>query len=179
MQHDRQFHNIALIGFMGVGKSTVGHLLAEQLGFELIDTDKVIEQRAGRRVSDIFAAEGEARFRELESALVTELESARDKVIATGGGLIVNPANLVSLRRHALIVCLWGSAETIYERVRHQNHRPLLQTPDPQARISELLAARGPAYREADMMVGVDYRHASEIARHVAKSFLDLTGRTR
>jgi shikimate kinase len=174
---DRQFHNIALIGFMGVGKSTVGHVLADLLHFELVDTDKLLEQRTGRRITEIFAHDGEAAFRQLEAGLVAELALLRGKVISTGGGLVVDPANLNSLKHHALVVCLWASPETIYERVKNQVHRPLLHTPDPLGKIRELLAARTPAYRAADMMVGVDYRHAVEVARHIAKSFHDLTYR--
>jgi shikimate kinase len=171
MASPRVYRNIALTGFMGAGKSTVGHLLAELLGFVFLDTDRVIEQRQNRKVSEIFAQDGEPAFRTLESALCTELESVSGHVIATGGGLAVDPANLESLRRHAFVVCLWASPETLYERVRHQSHRPLLQNPDPLARIRELLAVRTPAYREADLLVGVDYRAAIDTARQIAVSF--------
>jgi shikimate kinase len=167
----RTFHNIALIGFMGVGKSTVGSIVASLLHFDLVDTDKVIEERAGRRVSEIFAAEGETVFRLAESNLVHELESATGKVIATGGGLPMNPANFSSLRRHAFIVCLWASVETIYQRVRHQSHRPLLHTEDPIARIRDLLAQRGPVYRQADLLIGVDFRAPIESARQIVAAF--------
>lgn len=163
--------NIALIGFMGAGKTTVGSLLSQLLHFEFLDTDKVIEQRQGRKITEIFAQDGEAFFRRLESDLCTELESASGKVIATGGGLAVNPGNIASLRRHSLVVCLWASPETIYARVRHQTHRPLLQGPNPLGRIRELLAVRTPAYKNADMIVGVDFRSPAETARHVAASF--------
>ena len=109
---------------MGVGKSTVGQVLASLLGFEFIDTDRVIETRTGRRIADIFAEEGEAAFRALEARMVAELETRSGLVISTGGGLIVNPENLASLRGHALIVCLWASPAVIFDRVRHQSHRP-------------------------------------------------------
>lgn len=171
----REYHNVTLIGFMGVGKSTVGTLLAEMLGFELVDTDKVIEQKEGRRISELFAQHGEPYFRACEAALVREMESSRKKVISTGGGMVTQRVNLESLRRHSLIVCLWASAETIYDRVRNQTHRPLLHSPDPLARIRELMELRAPIYREAaDIMVGVDYRHAPEVARHIARSYLEL-----
>ena len=167
----RQFHNIALVGFMGVGKSTVGHLLAELMQFDLIDTDKVIEQRTGRRIAEIFATDGEPAFRALEAGLVKEMETLRRTVVSTGGGLVVAPANMESLKAHALVACLWASPEVIFERVRHQSHRPLLQAPDPLARIREMLDARAPAYKQADVMVGVDFRAPLETARHIANSF--------
>ena len=171
MSTGREYHSIALIGFMGAGKSTVGHLLAEILGFDFLDTDRVIEHRQKRKISEIFAQEGEARFRQLESELCRELEATHRRVIATGGGLAVDPANLASLRRHTLVVCLWARPETLYERVRHLSHRPLLQHPDPPARIRELLAARTPAYRQADLLVGVDFRSPIDTARHIAANF--------
>jgi shikimate kinase len=174
MSPPRQFRNVALVGFMGAGKSTVGYLLAELLHYELIDTDKVIEQRTGRRISDIFATDGEPAFRALESALVRELESAQDTVISTGGGLVVNPDNLASLKRHSLVACLWASPQVIYDRVRHQSHRPLLQAPDPLAKITELLNARAPMYKQADLLVGVDFRAPLETARHIASSLRRL-----
>lgn len=163
--------NIALIGFMGAGKTTVGSLLAQLLHFEFIDTDKIIEQRQGRKISEIFAQNGEPFFRRLESELCTELGSASGKVIATGGGLAVNPDNIAALRLHSLIVCLWATPETIYSRVRHQTHRPLLQGPDPLNRIRDLLTIRTRAYKNADMIVGVDFRSPAETARHVAAAF--------
>lgn len=172
LRQSREFRNIALTGFMGAGKSTVGFFLAEILRFELVDTDKVIEERKGRRVSEIFAEMGEPAFRAMESDLVEELGRRTGLVIATGGGLIINPANRARLRQHALIACLWASAETIFERVRTQSHRPLLRGPDPLHRIRELLEERAPIYREADLLVGVDFRHPPETARFIADAFL-------
>lgn len=167
----RQYRNVALIGFMGVGKSTVAGLAAGLLRFQVLDTDRVIEERAGRRISDIFATDGESAFREKEAALVLELETAEERVIATGGGLPMNPANFESLRKHAFVVCLWASPETIYQRVRFQGHRPLLQAPDPLERIRTLLAERAPVYRQADLMVGVDFRAPLETARTIVAAF--------
>ena len=167
----RSCRNVALIGFMGTGKTTVGSLLAQLLGFEFIDTDKIIEQRQNRRISDIFSQQGEAHFRQLEANLCTELENSQSTVIATGGGLPVNPDNLDSLRRHCLVACLWATPETIYARVRSQHHRPLLNDPDPLQRIRDLLSLRTPAYKRADIIVGVDFRSPIETARTIAASF--------
>lgn len=156
---------------MGTGKTTIGHLLAELLGFELIDTDRVIEKRTQRRIQDIFAQDGEPAFRKMENDLVKELETASRTVISTGGGLIVNPENLKSLRRHALIACLWATPETIYERVKTQTHRPLLHAPDPLGTIRELLARRTSFYKEADLLVGVDFRAPQETTRNIAAAY--------
>jgi shikimate kinase len=171
MHATRHIRNLALAGFMGVGKSTVGRMVCEQLGFEFVDTDERIEREAGRSIREIFADHGEEVFRSMERKLVQSLADREGLVISTGGGLIVDPESLASLQRHALVVCLWASTETIYERVRHMTHRPLLQTPDPLARIRELLAAREPAYRQADVLIGVETRSAREVAQHVVHQF--------
>jgi shikimate kinase len=172
VSHGGNIKNLALVGFMGVGKSSVGRIVAEHLRFGFVDTDDLIEERAGAAITEVFAREGEAAFRAHERAVVEELAGRERLVIATGGGLICQPGNLESLRQHALIVTLWASAQTIWERVRHQTHRPLLQTADPQARIAELLAARGPAYRQAGVLVGADLRTPREVAQQVAHHFL-------
>jgi shikimate kinase len=171
MPASRDIRNLALVGFMGVGKTTVGRLLADQLRFEFLDTDERIEREAGISVRQIFAEHGEAVFRGMERRLVQSLSDRDHLVISTGGGLIVDPENLADLRQHALIVCLWASPETIYERVRHQSHRPLLQTPDPLGTIRGILAQREPVYRQADVLVGVEHRNTREIAQHVVHQF--------
>jgi shikimate kinase len=163
----RNFHNVALVGFMGTGKSTVGNTLASILNWRLIDTDSIIEHRAGKRIPEIFATEGEAHFRGLESQIVQELANERNTVISTGGGLVVNPANMESLKTHALVVCLWASPESIFARVGHQGHRPLLRGPDPLTKIKELLHEREPFYRQADVLLNCEQRSPREVAQHV------------
>lgn len=167
----RRIQNLALVGFMGTGKSSVGRLAAEELGFTFLDTDEAIEARTGRRISEIFAQAGEPVFRELERGLVAELARQQRTVISTGGGLVVEPANLASLKAHALVVCLWASPETILQRTRHQDHRPLLQEPDPLAKIRQLLGARETAYRQADVLVSTEARSPREVAQHVLQHF--------
>ena len=134
MSTARKIQNIALIGFMGTGKSSVGQLAATQLHFTFLDTDHVIEARAGKTISEIFAEQGEPAFRELERKILGELVARKRTVISTGGGLPANPENLASLKTHSLVVCLWASPEKIWERVRNQTHRPLLKEADPLAK---------------------------------------------
>lgn len=167
MNDTRKLSNIALIGFMGTGKSSVGRLVADTLHFTFLDTDDVIEARAGKRINEIFAQQGEPVFRELECGLVEELARRDRTVIATGGGLPVNSANLASLKTHALVVCLWASPEKILERVGHQTHRPLLNTADPLEKIRSLLAAREPFYRQADVLVNTEWRSIKDVAHQV------------
>jgi shikimate kinase len=171
VQSDRHLVNIALIGFMGAGKSSVGHLVAEQFHFDYLDTDEIIQTRAGRTITEIFAQDGEPAFRKMESELVKELATRTKTIISTGGGLPVNPDNLASLKTHALVVCLWASPEKIWDRVKHQTHRPLLHDPDPQRKIRDLLAAREPFYKQADVLVNTEMRSVREVAQQVVHQF--------
>ncbi|MFA6546231.1 MAG: shikimate kinase [Limisphaerales bacterium] len=171
MSVPRQIRNVALVGFMGVGKSSVGRLVATELQFEFVDTDEVIENRTNVKVGEIFALHGEAVFRKFERELVAEMADWTGRVISTGGGLVVDPANLASLKSHSLVVCLWATPDTIYQRTKHQTHRPLLQAPDPLAKIRELLATREAAYKQADVLVNTEQRSIKEIAAHVLHNF--------
>src|SRR5271154_5919153 len=175
MQSDRRIVNLALIGFMGTGKTSVGRLVAEQLRFDYLDTDEIIQSRTGRGIADIFKTDGEPAFRALEENVVQELAARERTVIATGGGLPTNPANLASLKTHALVICLWASPEKIWERVKNQTHRPLLHDADPQKKIRELLAAREPFYKQADVLVNTDIRSAREVAQQVVHQFRSAT----
>lgn len=171
MTAQRQIHNLALTGFMGTGKSTVGRILAEQLHFDFVDTDELIERRAGKSIARIFAEEGEPAFREWERQVVGELAARRRTIIATGGGLGANEIHVAALREHALVVCLWSTAEGVYGRVRSQSHRPLLQGPNPLQKIRELLAARGPSYKKADVLISTEFRSVRDVAEHVIHQF--------
>jgi shikimate kinase len=167
----RNIQNLALIGFMGTGKSSVGRLAADVLRFTFLDTDQVIEARAGIAISDIFAQHGEPIFRDWERKIVAELTKRSKTVIATGGGLPAQEGNLPSLKTHALVVCLWASPESIYERVRDHSHRPLLQDADPLAKIRQLLAVREAYYRQADVLVNTEMRSVREVAAQVVHQF--------
>ena len=138
--------NIALIGFMGTGKSSVGRMVATLLQFRFIDTDEFIEEQ-------------------------TEMARWKDTVVATGGGLAAQRGNLDALKQCAYTVCLWASPEAIWERVKHQTHRPLLHDPDPLGKIRTLLAQREPFYRKADLLITTEQRPIRQIAQQVVHEY--------
>lgn len=177
MQSNRHIVNIALIGFMGTGKTSVGRLVAEQLHFHYLDTDEMIQTATGKTVAEIFSTGGEPAFRSLEEKVVGELAAKTHTIISCGGGLPVAPQNLAGLKAHSLIVCLWASPAKIWERVKSQTHRPLLQDPDPQQKIRELLAAREPFYKQADVLLNTDSRSLREVAQQVVHQFRSQSSR--
>lgn len=145
--------NLVLVGFMGSGKTVVGRRVAQELGMEFCDCDERIEQRTGRCISDIFAREGEAYFRELERETVRELAAGQGRVIATGGGVVLNPENLRDLFATGVVICLWAEPEVLLGRLRHTSDRPLLAGSDREQRLRALLAQREPLYRAIPLCV--------------------------
>jgi shikimate kinase len=139
---------IVLVGLPGSGKSTVGRQLARRLGLPFNDSDHVIEQRLGCSIRDYFAREGEAAFRDLEESVIGELTQAQSCVLATGGGAVLRPANRQRLREAGHVIYLRSSPEELFRRLRHDTNRPLLQVPDPMARLRSLYEERDPLYRE-------------------------------
>lgn len=146
--------NLVLIGMMGCGKSTCGRLLAQKLGRELVDMDTVIQQREGRSISDIFAAEGEGYFRDLETALARELAQQDNLVISTGGGVILRTENTDALRSTGMVVWLNRSAEDIFDGVALDD-RPLAQ--DGKKAFLERFAQREAKYRAAAHVTVEDF----------------------
>jgi len=145
--------NIFLVGMMGAGKTTLGRALARRLGREFVDCDRELVERTGVPVATIFEIEGEEGFRRRESGVLQEL-CARDRcVIATGGGVVLTEANRDLMRTSGTVVYLKARLESLWERTRHDSTRPLLATPDPRARLAELLAEREPLYRQTAHVV--------------------------
>lgn len=167
-------NSIFLVGLMGAGKTTVGKLLAKQLGKAFIDSDHEIEVRTGVRIPVIFEIEGEAGFRKREEAVIADLVKRPDIVLGTGGGAVLSAHNRELLRTHGTVVYLRGTPEQLYERTRHDRGRPLLQTEDPLARLRELYAQRDPLYREiADLVVDTGRQGVAGFARQL-KDKLEL-----
>ena len=145
--------NIYLVGMMGAGKTTIGRHLARRLKKRFVDCDHEVEARTGVRIPVIFEIEGEEGFRRRESMVLDELTSERGLVLATGGGVVLNPSNRSRLAETGLVVYLCAPPEELYARTQHDRNRPLLQVPDPLGKIRELYAARDPLYREVAQIV--------------------------
>jgi shikimate kinase len=142
--------NLVLIGFMGTGKTTIGRHCAARRGVRLYDSDHEIERRAGCSIPHLFAARGEATFRELERDVIADLSRPRGVVLSTGGGVPLDAQNAACLRAGGLVILLKAAPEVILRRIGNAQSRPLLaQSSDPRARIAELLEEREEAYRTA------------------------------
>jgi shikimate kinase len=141
--------NLILVGFMGSGKSALGRFAAQRLGFQFLDTDALIVERAGMEISSLFEQQGEAHFRELETRTIESLMPLNRCVISTGGGAVLSEENRALLRSLGFVVLLTAREEIIFERVARNTKRPLLQTADPRGTIAQMLADRAPAYTAA------------------------------
>lgn len=161
----KQKKNIILIGFMGSGKTSTGLKLSYRLQTPVEDTDKLIEQREGRNISEIFATEGEEYFRGLETTLLKEIsERNYVRIISVGGGTPVRQENRALLKRCGTVVYLRIRPETVYERLKGDTTRPLLQCENPLEKIRTLLEARKDAYEEcADIIIDVDGHSTEQI----------------
>jgi shikimate kinase len=140
--------SIALVGFMGTGKTAVGEILAAKLGKAFVELDTEIEKEAGKIIADIFREDGEPRFREIETEVVGRYSGQKNVVIACGGGIVLNNTNMFRLKKECVIVCLSAALPDILKRV-VGSKRPLLNVPDREKRIKELLESRRSLYESA------------------------------
>ncbi len=167
----RQKRNVVLIGLMGSGKTSVGHLAAKLLGFQFVDTDKLITATAGCPIPKIFQDEGEAGFRVRETAALQTLLNREGFIIATGGGIITQPRNHAVLRHLGCIVWLDADVVTLHRRTASSRDRPLLKDEDPKAKLTALLEARRPLYETlADLRITTDELSLAEAAYGLAES---------
>lgn len=162
--------NIYLVGMMGAGKSAVGRPLAEALNYRFVDADSALEQAAGRRIPELFASEGEAGFRELETAVLDGIASWHSLVVATGGGVVTRAVNWGHLRQ-GVVVWLDAPEAVLLQRLRADpTPRPLLTKSDPAERLAALLKERRPLYGQADLRVAQGDEPPEVVARRVIEA---------
>jgi shikimate kinase len=153
---------------MGAGKTTVGKQLARAMGMQFIDSDQEIQQRTGVDIPTIFEFEGEEGFRAREKAMLDELTSKDEVVLATGGGAVLDAQNRRLLSSRGFVIYLHCSPDQQYERTFRDKNRPLIQTTDPLSKLKSLMAVREPLYRQtADLVVVSDRRNAQAVVREI------------
>lgn len=163
--------NLYIIGFMGVGKSAVGRLVARQLGHRFIDSDAAIEEREGRSIREIFGSEGESRFRELELDFLRNGHPRSECVVACGGGLPMAEDRRTLLLEGGIVVCLFASVDTILKRTAQSTRRPLLDAENPEERIRTLLREREPVYMATGIGISAEGRSLDDVARNVVRIY--------
>lgn len=159
--------NIALTGFMAVGKSAVGRTLARKLGRRFVDLDRMIEKSEGMRVQDIFSRKGESYFRQAERQALAEVLGQEEQVIATGGGVVIDEENLRLLRERSFVVCLTAAPEVLLRRAGKSKQRPLLKGADRAQRIGELLAQREKNYAQAHVAVDTSHLTVEQVVEKI------------
>lgn len=155
--------NIALVGFMGSGKSMTANKLAGILNRKVLSTDALIEQKEGRAITDIFRESGEAYFRKVEKEIIKEVSGQSGMIFDCGGGVVLDPENMANLKKNSLVIYLSASPESVCNAIKDQKHRPLLNVEDPQSKIAELLEARKPYYEKADVIIDADHKAIDQI----------------
>ncbi|WP_353572249.1 shikimate kinase AroK [Candidatus Albibeggiatoa sp. nov. BB20] len=162
--------NIYLVGPMGVGKSTIGRKLAERFDLTFKDSDHEIEERTGASIPLIFDIEGEDGFRKREQMVIDDLTQMSQLILATGGGVIINPENRRALKERGLVVYLHASVDTLLERTAFCRNRPLLQTENPRARLEELMQIRHSLYQEvADITIETGDKTILQVVKAIVK----------
>ncbi len=161
--------NVYLVGFMGAGKTTVGKILANKLSKKFVEMDQVIEEQQGKKITDIFAKEGEEYFRKLEKDLLNKLSAQFDLVVSCGGGLVCDQENLKVLNNTGQVFSLFASPEVIQRRVKHTKQRPLLNGEDSLSIIQQLLSKRKDFYQNAGTRVDTDNYSAQEVAERILR----------
>ncbi len=159
-------HLIYLTGFMGSGKSTIGPILANTLGYSFFDIDGEIEKKTGKRISEIFSESGERYFRDIEKQLLMTVSTSKDTVVSLGGGTIANDANISIVKSSGILIYLKADMEQIVKRLRHKTNRPVITDSDgrllPEANLRErirmILSQREPYYNQSDIVVMTDDR---------------------
>lgn len=170
-------YNIVLIGFMGVGKSTISTELSKRYGMEIVEMDQVIARREGMTIPEIFETHGEEYFRQRETELLIEMQEKRNVIISCGGGVAMRARNVEEMKKNGKVVLLTARPETILARVKNNDDRPLLRGHKNVEYIEELMEARREKYEAAaDVFVDTDGRTAAEICADLVDKLLEMDG---
>lgn len=162
--------NISLIGMMGSGKSTIGKLLAgETDGFSFKDTDDEIIKREKKTVNEIFETQGEKAFRDVESAILKDILKFDNQIISTGGGIILREDNFNLLKEKSIVIYLSASKETLFERIKNNKERPLLNKGNMELKIENILTQREPIYKKAHIIISTDNKTPEDITKEIIK----------
>ena len=161
--------NIVLVGLMGAGKTRTARQLAKILHKKCVSTDAEIEQREGRSIADIFRDSGEEYFRKLEKETVRQIALEDDLIVDCGGGIVLDPDNILQLKKKGIVFYLYASPDVIHRRTRRHTHRPLLNVPDPLAKIKTLLEERQAHYEQADHTIDTDRQSVEQTVEEVLK----------
>lgn len=168
-------YNIILIGFMGAGKTTISDYLSTMFAMNIVEMDQVIEEREEMSIQDIFATYGEEYFRELETNLLIEMQSRKNTVISCGGGVAMRERNVAEMKKNGRVVLLTASPETIYERVKDSNNRPVLNGRKNVQGISELMEQRREKYEAAaDIVVNTDGKTVLQVCEEMIQKLTEM-----
>ncbi len=175
-QERSNMKNVILTGFMGTGKTEVGRMLAQKLGYKLIDADTEIEKEQKITITEIFKQYGEPKFRDIEADVIKRLSLIKNSVISTGGGAVLRQENIDNLKKNGIIICLTASPETILKRTGNNNDRPLLQVENPLQKIKELLEFRKPYYERSDVMIDTEGKSPLQVVEEIIEKVKSLKG---
>jgi shikimate kinase len=171
---NKETANIYLIGMMGSGKSTIGEHVARELGMNFVDSDLEIEKKTGKSVNALFSDNGEEEFRSLEQEFIDSGHPDRNAVISCGGGLCTIDGMLNKIKQKGLVICLWASPHIIFERLREDRSRPLLNVKDPKREIQRICDSRKDTYLCANLVIDCDNLSISQVAEKVVNEARNL-----
>jgi len=159
--------NIYFIGFMGTGKTTVSKMIAERLNKKWVDLDEIIQEKEGRNIVDIFRDSGEEYFRSIEKEVLKEIADSGNFIVSTGGGIVIVDENVDIMKKSGILVTLVASPEVIYERLKDDHDRPLLQVPNPMDEIKRLMFERAPFYIKGDIIIDTSFDKPEKIVEDI------------